>query len=198
MVCLISAFYFVRQSNEYPPRPIFFSVLQLVLILLLLLPARLLVADKLADAVEIESFLNRPFVFNEDDELIIALAIEGYRTDSDLFIYQSPEVTMYPISIITEELNFAYEFDLDSLTMTGWQGEEENTLSADFRAKQLYLRGVRQDWPENLRYAEDGFDLYLDQQTIQNWLSITFELDISQLQINISSDEPIPDRKSVV
>jgi hypothetical protein len=192
MVCLISAFYFVRQSNEYPPRPIFFSVLQLVLILLLLLPARLLVADKLADAVEIESFLNRPFVFNEDDELIIALAIEGYRTDSDLFIYQSPEVTMYPISIITEELNFAYEFDLDSLTMTGWQGEEENTLSADFRAKQLYLRGVRQDWPENLRYAEDGFDLYLDQQTIQNWLSITFELDISQLQINISSDEPIP------
>jgi|GEM_PF-2412591 len=151
-----------------------------------------LFAEKLSDAIASQYVDDHQVLLSEDDELIVALRIEKFISGADLFIYKTPEYTMIPVSMLVEELDFAYKFNIDELSMDGWQGDETNTLSSNFQSKVLYFRGVRQEWPTNLRYAEDGFDLYLDQQTIQNWLGIKIELDISQLEVNVTSKTPIP------
>ncbi|WP_197474798.1 hypothetical protein, partial [Oleiphilus sp. HI0079] len=102
------------------------------------------------------------------------------------------EVTLVPIANIASILDIALEADAEDLSVSGWRGSEANTIDLDLQNKQLFLGGVLQPWNDRVRFAEDGFDLYLDQQTAQFLLGIKFAIDVPQLQLRVQEDSTIP------
>ena len=145
------------------------------------------------EALSVEpKYYNSEVILNEDDLLVIEVML-GPRISTDtLFIFHSPEYTLLPVQPLMDALEFAVDVDNDDLVINGWFISEEQTVFADFLRQKLLSSGVDQPWPDDLRYAQDGFDLYLDLQTIERWFSLRFNLDVSQLALNVESKQALP------
>ena len=129
---------------------------------------------------------------NDGDLLVVQLSVGAYTDDEPLFVYRNPELTLVPVASIAAILDIAIEADVDTLSVSGWRGSESNTVDLDLRKKQFYSDGVLRPWDDKIRYAEDGFDIYLDQQTVQSLLGIKFAVDVPQLQLRVQEDASIP------
>ena len=129
---------------------------------------------------------------NEEDILVVQLAVGDYTDDEPLFIYQSPERTLIPIGSVSSVLDIAIEADVDELFISGWRLNEANTIEIELESKTYYIGGQRQEWDPDSQYADDGFDIYLDLRTAQKLLGLKFSIDVAQLQLRVKEDASIP------
>ncbi|KZY73209.1 hypothetical protein [Oleiphilus sp. HI0066] len=129
---------------------------------------------------------------DDEDLLVVQLSVGPYTDDEPIFIYRSPEQTLLPVDTIASLLEIAIESDIDELLVSGWVGDESNTFELDLTKQEYYSKGVAQPWPQTIRYAEDGFDVYLDQQILQDLFGFNFDIDVSQLQLRVDASKDIP------
>ena len=128
----------------------------------------------------------------EDNVLIVQLSYDQLLLEESLFVYQTPEYTFIPVQGLIDALDFPLELNIDTLSLDGWFISENNRFSLDIANSNLFIEGIQQSWPKNLRYASDGFDLYIDLGTVEKWFDITLVLDVSQLELRLSSSSPLP------
>jgi len=126
---------------------------------------------------------------NEDDLLVVQLAVQDYVGQETLFVYHSPDVTLVPVADIAHFLEVAVDVDVGSKLIRGWVGDESNDVELNLIDKVFYQSGRQQPWDAQTRYAESDGILYLDLQTAQTLFSVEFNLDVSQLQLLIEGDE---------
>lgn len=170
-----------------------FFVLQLLRCMRALRSASFLCFFLACSFVSSKSVADESYVqLNDDDLLILQLAIDTYEDDEPLFVYHSPELTLIPISNVSSILELAIDADVDEQFVSGWVGQEGNTLEMDLGNNTFYLGGVAQPWDTQTRFADDGFDLYLDQQTVQRLLGLKFEIDVAQLELRLPKDSDVP------
>lgn len=146
----------------------------------------------LSNGFVVHASANQQVQLNEEDVLVMQLAAADYVSEDPLFIYHSPDLTMLPVKALADSLGVALALDSDTLVIEGWRGSEENSFRIDLPRKEFYRQGVRQDWSPQTQYADDGFDVYVDQQSLQQWLSLTIRLDVPSLQLLVESDVPLP------
>jgi hypothetical protein len=135
---------------------------------------------------------NEQAPLSEEDELVMQLASGDYVSEDPLFIYHSPDLTMLPIKAIADSMGIALTIDSDTLVIEGWRANEQDTFRVDLPRTQLYRKGALQEWNAQTQYADDGFDIYVDQQSLQRWLSVKIRLDVPSLQLIVDSDIPLP------
>jgi len=150
-------------------------------------------ANAAGEAQSVEpKYYNSQVTLNEDDLLVVEVML-GPRISTDtLFIFHSPEYTLIPMQPLMDALGFPIDVDNDDLLIDGWFISENQTVFADVFRKKLLLSGVDTRWPSDIRYAQAGFDLYLDVQTIEQWFGLRFDLDVSQLALNVASKQALP------
>jgi len=145
---------------------------------------------------ENSSNLNNPteiaYPLNDDDLLVISVEYGELVLEESLFVFQTPEATFIPVQGLIDTLNFALNLDLDALTIDGWFISESSLVSIDIANKSVFIRGEKQIWPNTFKYAEDGFDLYIDHHSLESWLGLSLSLDVSQLSIQVRSDTELP------
>jgi hypothetical protein len=119
----------------------------------------------LSNGFAVDASANQQVQLNEEDVLVMQLAAADYVSEEPLFIYHSPDLTMLPVKALADSLGVALALDSDTLVIEGWRGTEENSFRIDLPRKEFYRQGVRQDWSPQTQYADDGFDVYVDQQS---------------------------------
>ena len=134
----------------------------------------------------------KAYFLNDDDLLVVSVEYEDLVLEESLFVFQTPEATFIPVQGLIDTLNFALNLDLDALTIDGWFTSEPSTISIDIANQTVFIRGEKQTWPNTFKYAEDGFDLYIDHHSLESWLGLSLSLDVSQLSVQVSSDTILP------
>jgi hypothetical protein len=129
---------------------------------------------------------------SEDDLLIVQLSYASLKLEDSLFVYQTPEHTFVPLQGLIDALDFPLSIDLDALSVEGWFISENKRFSLDIKRESLYIQKQRQSWPKHFRYGVDGFDLYIDLRSLEQWFGFTLNLDVSQLNLALSSQEELP------
>lgn len=129
---------------------------------------------------------------SEDDLLIVQLSYASLSLEESLFVYQTPEHTFVPLQGLIDALDFPLSIDLDALSVEGWFISENKRFSLDIKRESLYIEDQARIWPSHFRYGVDGFDLYIDLRSIEQWFGFTLDLDVSQLNLVLSSQEELP------
>ena len=129
---------------------------------------------------------------NEDHLLVVEVSYEDLLLEEALFIYQTPESTFVPAQGLFEALDFPLIIDLDTQTIDGWFISESSKFSLDITKQAVFIKGHAQEWPKNFRFAMDGFDLYIDLNTLEKWFGLKLNLDVSQLALKLESAQPLP------
>lgn len=133
-----------------------------------------------------------PVELAEDNILIVQLSYDQLLLEESLFVYQTPENTFIPVQGLIDSLDFPLTLNLDSLSLDGWFISEDRNFSLDINQKSVFLKGERQTWPKDFQYALDGFDLYINLKSIERWFDLSLLLDVSQLELKLSSSSPLP------
>jgi len=129
---------------------------------------------------------------NEDDLLVVQVSYEDLLLEEALFIYQTPESTFVPVQGLFEALDFPLVIDIDAQTIDGWFISETSKFSLDIPKQAIFIKGHAQTWPDNFRFAMDGFDLYINLNTLEKWFGLKLNLDVSQLKLKLESELPLP------
>ena len=168
------------------------AVLRLVLVCCLLGSTTLVFAENFPLAGVAQDNDSAIVVLDEDDLLVIELKLGPRLAGETLFVFQSPDATMVPLEPLIQSLEFPVDIDVDELLVEGWFITEGQSIFVDIPKRKYLSNDIEVAWLKNFRYAVDGFDLYVDVQTIEHWFDLKLNLDVSQLALSIESNQPLP------
>lgn len=149
-------------------------------------------AETFPEAAVAQSNDATEIALNEEELLIVEFELAAGMNTETLFVFQSPDATLLPIDALMGALEFPVEIDIDELLINGWFISEDQRISVDIPKRRYFSRGLEQSWPKGFRYAVDGFDLYIDLQTLERLFGLRFLLDVSQLTLSLESKQALP------
>jgi len=134
----------------------------------------------------------QPTLLNDDNLLVISVEYEDLVLEESFFVFQTPETTFIPVQGLIDTLDFPLNLDLDTLTVDGWFISESSSFSLDIKKQTVFIAGEKLDWPNSFRYADDGFDLYIDHESLEAWFGLKLSLNVSQLSMSVQSNAVLP------
>lgn len=124
-----------------------------------------------------------------NDALVLQIVVNNIPMVDLLNAYEHDKKIFLPFSALSEILEFPIKTNIDNATAEGWFIRESNTFSFDGSTATVKGKSYKITDSQIIRTSED---FYFDSKLLEEWLSVSFDINVSKLQLAINSQQPFP------
>ncbi len=119
------------------------------------------------------------------------MRLGGFILSDGLFGFANQGSLLLPLSDFVAALDFPISVDPDNGRAEGWFMSENRLFSLDLAAAQVVIAGERRELTPGM-IEQQPTDIYVDVRTLAQWFPLDIAFELSALQVNITSREPLP------
>lgn len=116
------------------------------------------------------------------DQYVLSDGMIGYLHSGGLYI---------PLGEVAAMLNFAINVDPTTKQAEGWFIKENRRFFLNMAQNEIIIEGKSASFDPSLVFLDSG-DIFVDSTLLGEWLPVSFEFDLSGLQVEVSSEETLP------
>jgi len=128
------------------------------------------------------------------DELILQVIKSPYMLSEGIFAYQDDTRYYLPLTEMSEMLGFVIDAEAGRGYASGWFLDESNSYSVDIQRLELVMQGARSTLGQDDFYIDEynPEEIYLEIGVLNRLWPVSFNVDLSNLQLVIETEEPLP------
>lgn len=136
---------------------------------------------------------NVPVVARPEDEMVLVqLIVNGNACEKLMEIYvDAGQQVWLPLAPLAEALQIQLSVNAAAGLADGWYLRTDNPLAIDLAAGTVVVG--KQQFAVNGQVERHATDLYLSGKGLEEWLKVKNRLDYQQLQLVLTTPEPLPD-----
>lgn len=129
--------------------------------------------------------------YGDAGDVILQVYLRDIPLTDALFARVSDSRLYLPLGELAGLLEFPIVVDAAGGTAAGWYLSPDRTINIDVSAKRLLNNDKLSSIPAHAILADD-FDIYIDAQSLEQWLPLAFDFSLAAQRLTIRSTVPFP------
>ncbi|MCU4677438.1 hypothetical protein N7931_17585 [Catenovulum sp. 2E275] len=125
-------------------------------------------------------------------EPLLLLIKLGHLQLADVFAIKSDKGALIGLQNLADVLDFAIEVSLEQQTASGWFITEAQTFTLNLNRLSQQVQSAGETYSLDAADYQLDDDIYIEASELAKWFKLTLEIEYRNLELNISSTQPLP------